>query len=295
MILQPRSSASETVRPKNASVFQQFFRAGREANNPSPCNKNICNVQRGCSTFTCDESDRRDNATPWITLLVQSSLPKWQTQAAHPSVPPAAQLSSPSPGRGYSIGERAGHESQQEGRFSKISQLLHTNDCLRLLQKQFITQAFLLIAMWIQFPWESSFTLRRRARGKKKNEIRLRASPPSQLLYSNICHCANLIFLFGWRLCLAGFFPDRRNDMTADKPCSGPAAPAQRRLSWAQTAGSQDGMPRNAHMSHAASYCSLPATSSGTEKKRLPFFGGSLCGYVCANFVTNSAKNVKIL
>lgn len=122
-------------------------------------------------------------------------------------------------------------------------------------------------------PMRVLIQIKAESEGKKKNKIRLRASPPSQLLYSNICHCANLIFLFGWRLCLAGFFPDRRNDMTADTPCSGPAAPAQRRLSWAQTAGSQDGMPRNAHMSHAASYCSLPATSSGTEKKDCPFSG----------------------
>lgn len=55
------STASFSQRQKNTSHFQQLFRTCLEENNSFPCKKNICNVQHGCSTFTCDESDHRDN------------------------------------------------------------------------------------------------------------------------------------------------------------------------------------------------------------------------------------------
>lgn len=65
-LLRLHPSAAKRVRPKRTSVFQQLLRTRREASNSFPCDENICNVRRGCGTFTCDESDHGDNATPRI-------------------------------------------------------------------------------------------------------------------------------------------------------------------------------------------------------------------------------------
>lgn len=150
---------------KSASRLQRLFRTCLEENNSFPCKKNICNVQHGCSAFTCDESDPQGQWTPWIILPVKSSPPHppqttaTQTALLRQGHKQCGAFIFPPPGSssGFSIRERVRQKycwgrSLQQNKLATAHK--SSNYCPRLLlQKQFITQVFLLITMWMQFPW----------------------------------------------------------------------------------------------------------------------------------------------
>lgn len=142
--------------------------------------------------------------TPWIILPVESSLPKTtatQTALLCHGHKQCGAFIFPSPGSscGFSIRERV-RQKYCWGRMLQQNKLATThkssNYCLRLLlQKQFITQVFL----WSPCECSSHDSLHSvegERKKKKKKKIRLRTSSLSQLLYPNICHCANLNLLF---------------------------------------------------------------------------------------------------
>lgn len=136
--------------------------------------------------------------TPWIMLPVESSLPKRQQRRWCYSIRDTSNAECSFPlHRAVAPSENAlRRNTVEEECFSKTSQLLHTKAWITAWDFFCRSSSSLKCFFWSSCECSSHDSLHSDWWGEERKKIRLCTSSLSQLLYPNICHCANLLLLF---------------------------------------------------------------------------------------------------